>query len=1037
MDKIFAYFIKDRLLVNLILIIIAVVGLLSVRNINREIFPATELDTMRISISYPGASARDVELNALKPVEDALADINGVKEFTSLAQDGFATISVDIDDEIRNTRMVKDEIHRTITLSTVSGVSNDVEAIRITEFNAKLIPVLRVALIPLNDSTESEELYDMADVLENLFKKTEGVSSVTLSGYYNKRVHVKVNPNQMEEAFVSISEVVSSISNRNIKSSGGSIETDDEEQNILTVGEFKDPLEVGEVIIRSGFETGIVRVKDIADIIYGFETSDIKIRANGQETVILTIRKKETADSIDTVDSLYETIEKNKNIYGDNFEVVTLFDTSSSIRSQIRIVITNALIGFALVIVTLIIFLDFRTSFWTAFSIPLCLLMVMIYLNYSGNTINIITLGAIITVLGMLVDDAIVVAETIFVKKEQGVPPHQAALEGLKEVIAPVTVTIISTIVAFLPMMMIQGRMGRFIYLFPVVIGITLLSSLAEATFILPNHLAHQQSKRHKEKEWFNAIKFAYRKILKKVLQWRYGVLTGFIILLIISLMWSFAGMRRFRLSRHNISEEIVLELEASTQTTLNEMEKLTIEVEKTVMDLVKDDEFKSMMTYVGQHSDSRNEGNHSNWATIDINLVPNEQRSRTTKQIIQEMRKTINTEQMNQFTDIVFKEQRRGPSVGNAIDIKVISNNEEDTNKVISEIEEYMSGVAGIKDITNDLKSGNNEIHIVFNYDKLSAFGLSVSDVASTVRIAYNGTEAASIQKLDEKLEFEVSLDERYRNDPERLLNLLIPNKSGNLIRLGDVATLNFEPAQTSIKHYNGERTITINADVDEKKITPIEANRRVMEQFANITNMYPAVTLQFKGEFEETNTALYGLATAFIAALIMIYLIVLFLFRSVGQPFIVLSVVPFGLIGVLLAFKLHGMQLEFMAIIGVIGLSGVVINDSIIMVEFINKMRKKIKNTFDRTEFFNSILDGASQRLRPILLTTITTVVGLLPSVYGIGGDAGTLVPTVMAMAYGLLFATLLTLFFVPSLYLIGIDIQNVFRFGSKEVK
>ncbi len=312
----------------------------------------------------------------------------------------------------------------------------------------------------------------------------------------------------------------------------------------------------------------------------------------------------------------------------------------------------------------------------------------------------------------------------------------------------------------------------------------------------------------------------------------------------------------------------------------------------------------------------------------------------------------------------------------------------------------------------------------------KLAQFGLDVKTVAATVRTAFAGTNATSVQDPESKLEYRVEIDDRYKNSEEFLMDLLIPNSRGNLVRLREIARLEKTKGMSSIRHYDGERSIAVTADINTAETTSLKANEEAILKLQHIPSKYPGTYLRFDGEYSQTNRALLDLALVFLGALVMIYLVVLVLFRSVGQPLIVMSVLPFGLIGVIIGFVLHGKSFDFMAMIGMIGLSGVVINDSIIMVDFINKVIRRKGETVSKIE---EIIEGAGQRLRPIILTTVTTVVGLMPSVYGFGGDVDSFQSTVMAMAYGLLFATTLTLIFVPSLYMISLDIRGLLGLKS----
>ncbi len=1025
MEKIIAYFVKDKLIVNLMIFAILAAGIFSIFHLQREIFPNTEMDRMSVRISYPGAGAEDVELNAVIPVEDALKNISGISNFTSNIRDGGANISVELDEDVKNIQSVKDEIYRSISLSSISGISSDVTRLSVTEFSPAMMTVYSFALKPKNENIPRSELFEMSGVLEDLLKKVDGVSSVSRGGYLDRQIHINVDPVKLEEEYISISEIVSAIQRRNVRASSGTLQSIEREKNIITVGEFENPIDVGDVIIRSGFEQKDIRVKDVARIIDTFEETDTKIRANGADAIIFSVRKKETADIITTVDNINKFLKENSKVYDQKFEVDILEDNADSIRSLLKVVISNALLGFVLVVIILFIFLDFKTSIWTAFAIPVSICISAIFMQMLNITLNIITLSAMITVIGMLVDDGIVIAETIYAKKEAGMNPVDAAISGVREVISPVSITIFSTIVAFLPILFISGRMGQFIYVFPLIVTIMLLSSLFEAFTMLPNHLAYAKIKKIEEKKWYINMKERYKRFLIKCISMRYLVLSFFVLLLAFSLWLGFKDMRRFTMYNSSTTEQLLITLKVTQGSNLEQTEKYVKILEKDIMNKFNEKDLVSVISTIGTFTNSRTEDNYENWATIAVRLTPATKRVTETKEVIQILSKQLNKKNYRFLTEINVGERRWGPSAGNAVDVRVITDNETNSVAAMEEIQNVLGEIKGVKEITSDLQRGKDEIRIKFNYIKLAQYNLDVATVASTIRTAFEGVDATYVQTPDAKLQFRVQVEGKYLKNEKYLMNQLIPNKNGKLVRLSEIAYVTTEKGQTSIRHYNGERSISINANVDPKVTTSQEVNRILKAKLEDIPVRLPGTYLMYGGEFQETNTAFKDLKVAFAVALLLIYLIVLLLFRSIGQPLIVLSVIPFGLIGVLLALKAHGLQLDFMGIIGIIGLSGVVINDAIIMVDFINHERKN-KKFRKNTPATERIAEGAAFRLRPIILTTVTTVAGLLPTIY-MSGDVNTFKTTCIAMAYGLLFGTLLTLIFVPSLYMIALDFKR----------
>ncbi len=1026
MKKYIEFFAKDRLIVNLIFVTVFIVGIVFTFNIKRETFPPTDIDKMIISVVYPGASPVDVELNAVVPVEDELKEINGIDQFHSVSIEGGALLVVDLDQDIDDKQKVKDEVYRKITLSNLPDIPDDVEDIVVKDLNVKLKEVIQIGLSIKDGAGATEkDLYRTADVLENRLKRIEGVSEIEMNGYLDREIHVKVNSDKMNDFYISLTDVVNSIGSRNIRSSGGTMQSVYNEKNIVTIGQFENPMDVGEVIIRSGFEQKRVRIKDIAKIEDGFEDQDIMINVNGEKSVVLNIKKKENADIIKTVDRVKKFLEENPY---KQFDVSVVSDDSEAVKSLIDVVVNNALIGFVLVFLVLLVFLDLRTSFWTAVSIPFCMFLTIIFMQVNDFSLNIMTLGGIITVLGMMVDDAIVIAEVIYEKKNGGISPLKAAVEGTREVFAPVLVSILTTIFAFLPILMIKGTMGKFIFVFPVIVAVVLIFSLFEAVTILPNHLASGKvkTKPDKKENWFHPFINVYRKILARALKLRYAVLALFVVLLIGAVVFSNETIKGFVLFWDNSNDYVDVDVDFPAGTSLEKTEALTRKLEKIIIKNIPEKEFVSTYSQSGTHSG--HSMNHDYWSTVQIKFVPINERDRTAAEIVNDLRGKLKKMKLKQYSNIVVREGRAGPPTGDPIDVKIISRSTDEAKAVKTEIMNILSKINGVKDIDTDLKPGKTELKFKFNYDRMAQYGMNVKTVASTVRTAYEGAEASSIQTLDSKLDFVVELQDRFKGSERALMNLLIPNESGRLIRLKEIAALSTGTGDSEVNHFNGDRSITVTADVDTDITTPMMVQKVIKEEFNKISDRYADSYLLFEGEVKESSEAMSGIAVSFLLALFLIYFIIVMLFRSFTQPFVVMAVIPFGLIGVLTAFQLHGIPLSFMALIGVIGLAGVVVNDSVIMVEFINKLKKD--GPVSRESLYESISKGASQRLRPILMTTITTVAALMPTVYGIGGNAQTLVPTVMAMAYGLIFATLLTLVFVPCLYMINEDIASVIQ-------
>ncbi|HMB00676.1 MAG TPA: efflux RND transporter permease subunit, partial [Spirochaetota bacterium] len=819
---------------------------------------------------------------------------------------------------------------------------------------------------------------------------------------------------------------ISSIQRRNVRSTGGTLQSVTREKNVVTIGEFETPAEAGAVIIRSSFEEKRVRIKDVADIKEGFEKAETMVRVNRSPGVTLSIVKKENADVVETVRRVKKWLRQNSNIIPKNLKLNIIDDRSLSIIALLNVVKSNALIGFILVFIILFIFLDLRSAFWTAFGIPVTILMILSVMNFFDISLNIISLGAVITVLGMLVDHGIVISENIYSSRLKGLTGIQAALQGLKEVFTPVVITILTTIAAFLPLLFIKGMMGKFIYIYPIIITIALSASFIEAVFFLPNHLAH--ARQHSEQmivPWFEAVISFYKKVLRQVIRYRYLVAAAFIIIFILTFVISRGTIKNYTLFWDNSSDAFYINLEAPQGTSLAQTAFLTKKIEQIVTSEIKKKERLSIRTIIGHHTVKRirSRGNHENWSQITVFLKPQTERERNVEQIIRALRKKINPKKIKSFDRIMFAKQTVGPSPGKALEIKVVGGAEHDRYAAAAAVEKFLLDQNGVIDVDNDHKKGKEELKIVFDYNRLAKLNMDVASVARTVRTAYEGTVATSMQTMGEEIDFRVMIAEPYKKDSAFLKKLLIPNKQGKLIRLGDIAAFKAAATEAMLNHYNGERAVTLTAKVDRRQTTAGLVMHTLKKQFNNVPEKYNGVYLVEKGESAETTASARDLLIAFSIALLAIYLILVLLFNSLIQPVIILITVPFGLTGALLSFTAHSIPLNFMGLIGIIGLSGVVVNDSVVMVSFINTLIKEKKQGI----ILENIIQGASLRLRPVILTTLTTAAGLFPTVYGIGGSVSSLRPTVMGLSYGILFATLLTLFLIPALYVIAADLKQ----------
>jgi len=719
-------------------------------------------------------------------------------------------------------------------------------------------------------------------------------------------------------------------------------------------------------------------------------------------------------------------------------ELLYSSDMSRFVRTRLSVLGTNALIGLGLVIVMLFIFLNFRTAFWVAMGIPLTMLGVFYISPYFGVHIDVITLMGMIMVIGLIVDDAIVIGENIYRRRELGDSPLDAAVNGTSMVIRPVFATIITSILAFSPMFFMSGMMGKFIYSIPLIIILSLLISFAEVIIILPAHLTsgktqgidHDESELLLENDpragtWFDPIRNLFQRFMVSILRLRYIIIILFLLALGTTI-WYAASKMQFILFPNQSTDQFYVAIETPTGSSLQATSDKLKAIEDLILALPKT-ELDSFWTRVGSQFIGGlpfAPGECENWAVISVTLTPFSERHRSAHSIVDELKKK--TDALKGFDVVRYVVEGGGPAIGMPITLHVVGSEDEKRKKLAAAVVDYLATMKDVQDIDRDDKRGKQQVSITINYTRLSQLGLTVADVAQNVRLAYDGEVVTRVRYGEEDVGFRVILEKKTRQRADYLGKLKIPNQQGRLIPLKEVARFETDAGPLSFLHYDGERTITVTADLmDGASLTPLEATTTVLNHF-NLSKDWPGMQLIVGGEAEETQDSMISLAMAMAMTAVGIYLILVLLFNNLTQPVLVMFAIPFGLIGIVSAFALHGEPLGFLAMLGVIGMMGVVVNDSLILVNYINFHREEDPEK----KFIRIIAEATATRLRPILLTSITTVAGLLPTAYGIGGSDPFVAPMALALGYGILFATPLILLLLPCLYMIHHDAYKILR-------
>lgn len=1024
--KLAEFSVKQSLFVNLLSVFCIIAGIAAAVGMSREAFPNISSGIVQVMTIFPGSSAEEVEKLITTPLEKELKEVDDIEEITSSSIEGISTIVMKMEADVENRDRVVNDVQRAI--DRVRNLPEDAEDPLVNEWDTKNIPVIGVAL---SGNISEKELQNIAEILEDELLDIAGAATVRRYGWRDQEMWVEVDPDKLQEYYISIEEIMDSLKRRNVSMPAGSLIDGSKEFNIRTTGEFGSLEEIEDVVIRANDAGNWIKIKDVATVKDTFHDGDMIDKTFGTRSVYLVIIKKSSADAIDVVNRIKKTVEEFKKTAPSELKISYVDDLSFYIKRRLNVLMRNGIVGFILVVTALLIFLNRHVAIVTALGIPIAFLATFIMMSFLGYSINLITMFGLIIVLGMLVDDGIIIAENCYRYMEGGMLPREAAIVGTQEVMKPVTATILTTMAAFSPLMMMEGMLGKFIRYIPIVVIIALVASMFEAFIILPSHISDfvrlKKDKdgkpiSKKEKEWFQKLVKFYTKILVAAINRRYKVCLGVFIAFLVCVILAVKVMP-FELFSSRGIEIFYVRGEAKIGTPLEKTDEYISKIEDRISELPKN-ELDAFITQVGMIAEDPNSPHArrgSHLTQIVVYLTPERERKRDAKTIIEDLR--TKTKDYEGFERLYYEKVKTGPPVGKPVVIKIRGEHFHVLEEIADKFKSYLNTVKGVSDVNDDYEPGKDEIGIVVDEGAATRAYLTVGDIARSVRNAFEGGIATSIRrrKAAEEIDVLVKFPEKERNDFKAFDKVLIPNKFGDLIPLNKVSRLEKKQGIFGVSHLDGKRVINVMADADNDVITSSEVNRLVMNEFRNIGDEYAGYTVKYGGEQEETMKSMKSLVKAFLLAFILIFMILSTNFKSLIHPLVVMVAIPFGLIGVVTMFILHREPFSFLAVIGIVGLSGVVVNDSIILVEFINRLREK---GIDRR---CSIIEAGQLRLRPVLLTTITTFCGLMPVAYGIGGGDPILVPMALAMCWGLVFATALTLIVIPCIYAIIDDIAK----------
>ncbi len=1016
MNNLIKFFLDNYKLTIILSIMLVVFGIMGGLKLNSESYPAVNFAMATIETRYEGATAKDVETLITKPIEDKIREVSGLKDVRSTSKSGFSSIFVRVDMDNEDEDAVLDDLEKAV--NSVNDLPADLrEEPTYKEVNSEEFPAIELAIV--GDNTDRKRDL-MVDLLKEELEDNKRILNVRPVGFLKRQFNIRLDEDKMNALHIGLEEVTSKIRMRNVDIPGGNLEKNGIKSLVRVEGKIKTVKDLNNITVRSNFNGQKVLLSDIATVEDGEEDAKFRASYNGKDATFLVVNKKAGADTLKLVDDVNMIIKKFEKQYGKDFEINIYNNEAEKVKNKLDILQSNAISGLVLVVVFLFLFLPGKVGLMASLSLPLAVMATIGFMPVFGMNLDAITILALVIALGMMVDNAVVISENFArLKDDEGLDSYEAAKKSAEQLWLPITATAFTTIAAFLPMLVTKGIMGQFIRFIPVVVTISLVVSLTEGFFLLPMRLRFVggdkkkgEEKAEKKVDWFQKFIDKFEVFMDICVRRRYIVSAFFFISIFGALALMVVG-NKFMLFPPEQTEVYIGRVEMPRGTTadetIKELDRISIELKKELGDWSKWVTARSGTSSMGPNDQQGATGeNHgliiayaSNYAKYNVFY----------KDFVAKMQKV----ESDVATKLKFEELVNGPPVGAAINATFRSNNDENLDAMVNEIIAQMSKVDGIYDLeTNDIL-GEEEIKVLIDYDKTDQLGLSVNSIGNAIRTALSGTMVSKVILKDKEVDLNVRYSDNIRKSVKNLDNINVMDSQGNLVPVKTLAQTKITDGSVEIKRFDYKKSKTLTGKV-KGAMTSVDANARLQKIYDELLPKYNDVSLVFGGESESTKESMESLGQALILALMGIFGLLVFLFKSYLRPMIIMSTIPLGLIGFSIAFFFHDKAISFLAMIGVIGLAGIIVNSGIVLISFIDELKKEGK-----LELKDILVKASGMRLRAVLVTSLTTISGLLPTAYGIGGSDSMLVPMTLAMAWGLTSGTILTLVWVPCAYAI----------------
>ncbi len=1026
--KITAFLVKYPILVNMIMISILVFGIIGFMNMKSSSFPELPADKIFVNVTFPGASPTEVEEGVMLKIEDNLEGIEGIDRITSSSSENYGSITIecfkdyDIDDILSD---VKNAVDR------ISSFPEDAEEPRVY----KQAETSRVMTIMLYGEVNLQALKKQAESMRDDFLAFSEISQVEIGGIPSPEISIEISEEALRKYNLTFDEIANRVRFSNQNLTGGRIKTTEEELLIRSNNRKYYADSYKKIVVRAEQNGGVVLLEDVATVIDGFEEIPDQVFFNGKKAVSITIQKTRK-ENVLTIDEFVKKYCESFNEAEGAFEVSIIDDSTVNLTQRIDILVENGIVGLILILITLTIFVNLRLSFWVALGIPISFAGMFIIISLAGMTINLISLFGMIIVVGILVDDAIVIGENIYKYIELGEDPVEAAIKGTTEMFPAIFTSILTTIIAFTPLFFLEATIGKFIWNIAAAVIAALIFSLIESILILPSHIAHMKQA-NKDKVF--PVRAKIEKVIEFFTMQLYAPTLRFFMknkwfgfCLPIAGLFLTIGLMRGGLIGFsffpNIDGDVIPvritlasgERESKTLEILNRIEKAVWELNEEIkaertdgLDVILSIKKEIGTTGSAGRGPGRSSSSNStsgNLGYLQIQLLDNEARNMSSFLFANRIK-----EKVGEIPEAIESTFGQEAIFGKPVSVSILGNDYNELQKAKELVREELSQFTSLKNISDNSKPGAKEVKVQL---KPLAYnlGLTSGAVARQVRQGFLGQEIQRIQRGRDELKIWVRFGEEDRQKIETLEKMRINTPSGGEVPFSEIATYTLERGIVSIGHIDKMREIKVEAELTNpnEELPPI-LNSIEETVFPKILSQTQGLKIRFEGQTREQAKIQKSAQKAFPLALITIVLIIITVFRSSLQAGIIFVMIPLGIIGAILGHGIHDVPVNILSFFGIIALTGIVINDAIVFVDVINR------NLRNGMQLFDAIFEGGIARLRPILLTTLTTVSGLAPLILEKSLQAQFLIPMAISIAYGLLIGTILILIEIPVLFLI----------------